>query len=253
MSLKNFRDLSYLKNSDGRSIRKGLIFRSGVLFCLNNNSINLLNRLKIDEIIDLRSLEEIKRKPDTSIDSKYVIIPFANPDFKPEEDSIDRYSLKTYWLNRRCSRATRDHEFAFYANIYSKNIYNNPAIREIFTLMNKHKSFLFHCHGGKDRTGVCALLVLAALGFDRNAIIRDYLKTNNPLQVLTMKYGLKLFGFNTNGIDVVLVNTFAIRELIESTFSEIEASYQTIDNFLLKEYSVTEAMIEDYRNYYLDI
>ncbi len=33
---------------------------------------------------------------------------------------------------------------------------------------------LFHCHGGKDRTGLAAALLLEALGVERQAILDDY-------------------------------------------------------------------------------
>src|SRR5262249_21326846 len=32
----------------------------------------------------------------------------------------------------------------------------------------------FHCHGGKDRTGVVAALLLDALGVDRDVVLDDY-------------------------------------------------------------------------------
>lgn len=40
------------------------------------------------------------------------------------------------------------------------------------------RSVLFHCAAGKDRTGVAAALVLAALGVPRAAILEDYLLSN---------------------------------------------------------------------------
>jgi protein-tyrosine phosphatase len=33
---------------------------------------------------------------------------------------------------------------------------------------------VFHCHAGKDRTGVVAALLLEALGVDREAVLDDY-------------------------------------------------------------------------------
>jgi protein-tyrosine phosphatase len=33
---------------------------------------------------------------------------------------------------------------------------------------------LFHCHGGKDRTGVVAMVLLVALGVDRETVLDDY-------------------------------------------------------------------------------
>jgi protein-tyrosine phosphatase len=33
---------------------------------------------------------------------------------------------------------------------------------------------VFHCHGGKDRTGIAAALLLLALGVDRDTVLDDY-------------------------------------------------------------------------------
>jgi glutamate-1-semialdehyde 2,1-aminomutase len=37
-----------------------------------------------------------------------------------------------------------------------------------------NRPVVFHCHGGKDRTGVIAAVLLAGLGVDREAILDDY-------------------------------------------------------------------------------
>ena len=40
------------------------------------------------------------------------------------------------------------------------------------------QSLLFHCTQGKDRTGVAAMLILSALGVDKETILADYMLTN---------------------------------------------------------------------------
>ncbi len=37
---------------------------------------------------------------------------------------------------------------------------------------------VFHCHGGKDRTGIVAAVLLLALGVDRNTVLDDYEATS---------------------------------------------------------------------------
>lgn len=252
ITLKNFRDLHYLKGPNGLRLKKGLIFRSGVLNDLSRLALQKLNRLRLDEIVDLRGEEEVLAMPDTPSEAPVVIAEFHNPEYAPEPDGIDRAAIQTYLDNRRCDDAVRQREVDFYTAIYSRNIYHNDGIKEIFRLMKEHKAFLFHCRGGKDRTGVTALLILSALGFPKEAIIRDYLKTNNPFLVFLAKYGLKIAGFNQNGIDAVFVNSFAQKELIEATFKEIEANCQSVENFLFREYGITDEMLNDFKAFYLE-
>ena len=51
--------------------------------------------------------------------------------------------------------------------------------RSFFRILQDRDSapLIFHCSAGKDRTGVGAALILAALGADRETIFRDYLLT----------------------------------------------------------------------------
>ena len=119
-------------------------------------------------------------------------------------------------------------------------------------LMTEQKTFLFHCHGGKDRTGVLAALILWTLGFTKDEIIRDYLKTNDPVKYALYRYGLYLFGFNKNGIEAVLYNSFAMRPLIDAVFEAIESRYGTPEAFLLQEYGITREQIDGFRAYYLE-
>ena len=141
-------------------------------------------------------------------------------------------------------------DFDLYCRTYSINLYNNESIKTIINSLNNHKTFLFHCHGGKDRTGVIALLILSSFGFTKEEIIKDYLKTNNKF-IYKISRLLKLLGFNKNGLKLLDLNTFAIKDLINLTFKEIDEKYQTVENFLLQEYNVTKENLTDWKDYYL--
>ena len=55
------------------------------------------------------------------------------------------------------------------------------AVREFFRLLmelEEERAILWHCADGKDRTGCAAMLILFALGADRELVLRDYLLTN---------------------------------------------------------------------------
>ena len=250
--LRNFRDLHCLRDDDGPRLKKGRIFRSGVLAGLAPRALRKIGQLGLDEVTDLRSPEEIRLKPDDPLPCASVNAPFGDPEFTQAPDGIDRYAIATFWKNRACGPDFAAHEREFYRNIYSKNLCRNEGIRELFRLMTEQKTFLFHCHGGKDRTGVCAALLLWALGFSREAIVRDYLKTNKPAALAASRIGLRLLGFNRNGIDAVLCNSFAMPELLDAMFCEIEARWGSVEAFLLAEYGVTADELAACKAYYLE-
>lgn len=248
--LKNCRDLHYLRGPV--RVKKGLIVRSGVLCGLSRSAMKQLNGMGLDEIVDLRSPEEIEAKPDDKSAVPYVIAPFRDPSFVQEPDGVDRYALRTYWEHRRCGKAFAEHEYEFYCNTYARHLHNNEGIRELLRLMGEGRAFLFHCHGGKDRTGVCAALILGLLGFSKKEIVRDYLRTNRPLFYLACRYGLRLLGFNRFGIQTVMYNTFAMEELLDAFFTEIETGYGSVPAFLRREYSLTDEQAARIRAFYLE-
>ena len=53
----------------------------------------------------------------------------------------------------------------------------------MFSLMETtDDGILFHCGGGKDRTGIFAALVLSLFGCDKQTIFDDYLKSNESVK-----------------------------------------------------------------------
>src|SRR3546814_17455146 len=56
----NLRDLGGHDTADGREVRRGVIYRSGVLSYLTPSDHNCIARAKISTIIELRHSDEIK-------------------------------------------------------------------------------------------------------------------------------------------------------------------------------------------------
>ena len=58
------------------------------------------------------------------------------------------------------------------------------SVRAVFTALLEAapgEAVLFHCAGGKDRTGAVAALILRALGAAPEAILADFVATNDSL------------------------------------------------------------------------
>lgn len=53
------------------------------------------------------------------------------------------------------------------------------AVRQVVSLLAAGRSVLAHCFAGKDRTGFIIAVVLEAIGLDREAILADYLRSND--------------------------------------------------------------------------
>lgn len=55
----NFRDLGGIPTADGRKVKSGLFFRSGLLDFANDNDIAFLKTLDLMEVFDYRDLSLI--------------------------------------------------------------------------------------------------------------------------------------------------------------------------------------------------
>lgn len=165
---RNFRDLGGYQTDDGKQVKSGLLFRSGVLHHLSDADYRKIDALGISTVMDFRATDERQSEPTqwragdiemrtwdyamTMGEGDDVLSAFANPNLSGE----DAEALMAE-LYRQMVEQQRPH----YAAMFDE-------------LTQSAEPLLFHCTAGKDRTGIAAALVLTALGVDRDTVIADY-------------------------------------------------------------------------------
>ena len=168
----NFRDLGGYAANDGRTVKWGLVYRSGELSQLSDEDVRKLRELGIKAVVDLRSPEEVSARgegrlppdvsayplPIASSDMFAKLIPmFLKGDFSQvPPDMLDA-------MNRMLVRDFTQQ----YAGLI--RVLSNPANRPL----------AFHCTQGKDRAGFGAAIVLSALGVPWETVLEDYLLSNH--------------------------------------------------------------------------
>ena len=170
----NFRELGGYPAADGRHVKYGVFYRGGTLHDLQSEEDRaLLDAMGLKLVLDFRSAGECKVSPDYVPDgAKYRQISamrYENGDeidFSPE--GMKRVEQEFAFLNDLSIIDSL-------ASYYARMPFNNPAFQALFESMIKEDvPMLFHCTSGKDRTGVGAMLILLALGCDRDVALRDY-------------------------------------------------------------------------------
>jgi len=169
----NFRDIGGYKTSDGREVKWGKVFRSDGLARLTEKDHLALLRMGIVRVFDFRTPAEVSEAPDTLPEDgsiTHVNLPVTHGKF----DFVDAMArLKqgdSSWL-------TPD----FMVNGYIRNIEEFASVwGEVINCVadSKEQAQLFHCTGGKDRTGTCAALILLMLGVDEETVVKDHQLSN---------------------------------------------------------------------------
>ncbi len=172
----NFRDLGGYRTEDGRVVRSGRVFRAGMMHHIDAVGLSTLrDTLGICTVVDLRNAEELTadgRSPfeDYGIDWRNVAI--GGETVMTPEERQERFKAMAAGPVDWCESYVRMSERA------------PAAFRTFFELAADpaNAPLVFHCTGGRDRTGVAAALLLSSLGVDDETIARDYSLTGDLLQ-----------------------------------------------------------------------
>lgn len=159
-SIKNARDLGGYKTIQGKSIKWGMLYRSGELTDLTTDEAEFYDSMKLRTLCDLRSGSEIAVLNQQLISGKrYLNLPLMDTIFFHHELLYDKENIRSY-----CKQSYRDFSL-------------HRSVAKFFTVLTQENNFplLVYCTGGKDRTGVLCALLLTALGVPHDTIMEDYL------------------------------------------------------------------------------
>ncbi|MEX2984031.1 tyrosine-protein phosphatase [Streptomyces sp. C36] len=174
--LHNFRDLGGYRAADGRTVRWGLLFRSDSLGKLSgqDEDQDRFRALGIRTVIDLRYPWEIERSGrvpphhglayhNLSIEHRPYDQAGLGPDVEPARFLADKYGEVAHDGVKELRRALE-------------------------IVADDTGPLVFHCHSGKDRTGLLAMLVLALLGVHEDDIVADFALTGLATERLVAEW-----------------------------------------------------------------
>lgn len=250
----NLRELGGYPTIDGHTIKWHKLLRSGSLNALTNNDIQNLMHYGVIFDVDFRSRHEIKVAPDP-FDEQFVtyhrlsVFPFTDTSTEP----TPKAGLFSRLFGQRSSA---EPELSSMSKMYQQLVLDShaqAAYRDLLTvLLNNHDTdgaVLYHCSAGKDRTGVGTLLILSALGVDRETITNDFLLSNQilGLETTTPKR------INSNDAQVAAMNAQAIAvESINHIYDVIDQHFGSMTNYLTEAMALKPTEIEQLKNDYLE-
>ena len=239
--IDNARDLGGIVIGD-KTVKKGLLLRTAHLHDASDRDVRKLQEeFHLRRIFDFRSEPEAALQPDREIPgAEVVVLPTldvsaekASGEAIPEETWLDlpRHIVRLSFM-KMFQKKGRD----LYPSLVLSEFSQLQYASFLHLILNTEEgAVLWHCSQGKDRTGMGAALILAALGADRETIIRDFDRSNDsyrPLverlcadveaagggetekEVIRAFMGVSVRNFN-HALDIVEANWGSLKEYLE--------------------------------------
>lgn len=240
----NFRVVGNIKNTEGRTLKEGMFYRSAHLHQLKKKSFKQFGELGITEIIDLRNSKEIFEKPD-QLPNGVTYKKYSA--FEDEGDQLSQ--ARKLVLKGKVNASDADKRMI---DFYREYVTENPeTIKTIVTeILESEKPILYHCTAGKDRTGIVTALILTVLKFDKETIYNEYLLSNNfrkPLVEKRLRLANNLhFLYPKMDLQVLEKLSWVEKRYLDAAFEEINKKYGSTDAYIQQVLGISEAKREEY-------
>lgn len=260
--IENARELGGLVMQDGRTIREGVLVRSGELSKASDADVALLKeRFALTDVFDFRFELERSRKPDREMEGvtntwlstlpQAFLAAFASG--RADSTTVQSASLL---------EALASYAFHPQAQEMAQKLY--PAIVTDTTSQKRYGEFLrgvleakggvlWHCSQGKDRCGWGSAFVLAALGAGRETIVEDFALSNvsyeKAVEALSAQVVQKGGGEPELAFIRAMVGVSV--ENFERTLEMIDAQYGSLPAYLEKALGFTAAEQQKMKEKYL--
>jgi protein-tyrosine phosphatase len=262
--LNNFRDYGGYRTMDGRYVKWGLLYRSDNFYSIPPQTVDYIKALGINTIIDYRSADEIKHRPnrdvgerqtfhfDPSAHTAELSAQFAASQDNENKALIDKVlaSVPREKINGRGEQVLEQ-----YRNFVNSEK-SKKAFHDMLTVIldRNNAPNIQHCRGGKDRTGYGVLLVLTMLGVPKEDIIQDYMITREnriARNIEKMAQYRQLTG-DKNVLDYLLSLIDTRRYFIEEAFSIMEKTAGSAEQYIRREMGFTDNDFRLMRENYLE-
>ncbi|MBQ9482785.1 MAG: tyrosine-protein phosphatase [Ruminiclostridium sp.] len=251
--IANARDFYGYITGDGLRIKPNTLIRSGHLHNATSKDTELLaGTYMLGTVIDFRSEEEIREKPDQIVpEAKYIHLPMLDVPSGLDAGNDDDPGRRLYFLASAGLSADTE--------MYSKLVFGDmskAALKQFFGILLENggrRAVLFHSTNGKDRAGVAAAMMLALLGFDDEYIIGDYLYTNTANGSLIRHDVAAVTGYTSDKSELDRVRRIngVQAYLLEFVLSKIRIEYGSVSDFAKESYGLSDDDINELKRIYL--
>ena len=257
--VQNARDLGGYKTIDGRTVKTGLLIRSGRLSNASKEDIHILKDLyHLYAVVDFRIIRERIDSPDVKIDGvTYYTLPLVD-DKSPMVGGVHKRSANnqnplSYFIDViKQGHGKSD----MYVKLFKSERFQKGMTSFFQILLNSdgEHSILWHCAAGKDRAGSAAALTLLALGVDKETVLTDFDLSNIAYNEWIQKRLTQVSRITRDPEILTVVRSLSgvnadyMRNAIDATILD----YGSIENYLEVCMNVTKEDIVKLKDMYLE-
>jgi hypothetical protein len=173
---------------NARSVVPGVLLRSDNLQSLSPCDVRrLVDQEGVEVVLDLRTDIEVELEgPGPMTRERGVRIEHRSlyPDSGGNTD-VELNTLKPYQYLRDDEPVDEPPAVRGYLSYLRRR--PDSIVGSVRTIARAERAVLVHCAAGKDRTGVVVALALDAVGFDRRAVVADYLASGERIEAITAR------------------------------------------------------------------
>ena len=234
--VENFRDLGGYPTADGGHTVWGQIFRSDSLHKLSPSDLVAFERMGVRMVYDLRGDEERSTHPNPFDSVQLAVV--------GQPRNGDRRTIEA-----AAFRAASDGEQLLRDLYIGMLLHSAPLFGVLLTgfVEPTNRPAVFHCHAGKDRTGIAAALLLLAVGVDRETILDDYELTRRyrtPDHQQDSLANLLALGMSPEAAAGVMT---APRWAMQDALDAIDSDFGGIDAYLTGPAGMTPSSLRELR------
>ena len=254
--LNNTRDLGGMQTTEGGTVSRGKLIRSGHLHAATPADLETLSAL-VRVIVDFRTGRERAEKPDPPVpgtEEMYIPIFESLAAGVTRDQKSDR---EAFTIAARDPETARQYMMRTYTGFVTNDFSVSQYQRFLDLLLEeKDRAVLWHCTAGKDRAGFAAVIVQFLLGVHRDDILGDYLLTNDCVgeEVHALR---KMAGHMIGGLDAAAEKALdylfgAHEEFLLALYAAVKERYGDFNGFVRNGLKVTEEERDTLRRMYLE-
>lgn len=260
--IENARQLGGYETADGRHVKRDVLLRTAKLSDAPSEELAALKDIyHLGVVVDFRTLAEREGAPDPEIDGvDNIVLDVLDEGSRTgagaaiagiyENGDAEPAGVMLNIIRSGCVSERMYADMAF-----------DPAaekgFRDFFRILLENggqKAVLWHCSGGKDRTGAAAVLLLLALGVNKETALRDFELTNEFLREKIAYMESRAAELTDDPEEIAWVKdlTGVNRKYMEKLLDTLEEKYGSQERYLTEGLGLDRAELEQLREMYLE-